>query len=181
MLPPSSLLSLAFSLSSYTFPFFLCIPHSSPSSTASILLPLESCDISLTGITASSPMKYKCLPLSCSFSTSIFPPFAQKKRKKDPDEPPTASQFRGMTRMFVPHRLPFAFHLRDRLSSWPPPSDSFSSLFFSFLTIFPPQFVPKACRWILQSKRKVCFLSCFLICDFLTFSASTPFLPFLTW
>lgn len=64
-------------------------------------------------------MKYKCLSLSCSFSTSISFPFAQKKRKKDSDEPPTANQFPGMTCMFVPRRLPFAFHLRDRMSSWP--------------------------------------------------------------
>lgn len=43
------------------------------------------------GITASSPIKYKCLPLFLISSTTSFP-FAQKKRKEDPDEPPTANR-----------------------------------------------------------------------------------------
>lgn len=118
---PSS--SVVAALLSSILPLFLVF-YSCP------LPSLGSCDISLTGIIASSPMQYKCLPLSLfsslalSLSFSFFStsfPFAQKKRKKEPDEPPTTSQFPGMTRMFVPHRLPFAFHLRDRLSSWPSP------------------------------------------------------------
>lgn len=122
---------------------------------------LGSCDISLIGIIASSPMQYKCLslsfPPSLSLSFSFFStsfPFAQKKRKKEPDEPPTTSQFPGMTRMFVPHRLPFAFHLRDRLSSWPSPL-LLLLLPFPLLNSFPPVFVPKVCRWVLQRVRKL--------------------------
>lgn len=165
MLPPSSPPSLAFSL----------ISLRPPPSHFSFLLPFfalfsRRCDISLTAIAVSSPMKYKCLSRCCSFSPSISFPFAQKKRKKEPDEPPTAEQFPGMTRMFVPHRLPFAFHLRDRLSSWPPLTHP--PLFFPFSSFIRPQRLQMEFR---QREKTVFYLVSLTFLHFL----SLPFSPFL--
>lgn len=81
---------------------------------------------------------------------SMYLPFAQKKRQKEPYELPCAGQFQGMTCMFVPHWLPFAFHPKGRLIFWP---HSSFSIYFPLLSIFfHPLFLTNICRWILKRK-----------------------------
>lgn len=141
-------LSVAFSL---IFSFFFFFWHRPLSSLSFFLFFLSLCSSS-TLSPSSGELRHQfnwhrhvwsneiwmSVSLSGSFSSSISLPFAQKKRKEDPDEPPTAEQFPGMIRMFVPHRLPFAFHLRDRLSSWPPsPLLLLLLLFFSLFQHLP--------------------------------------------